>query len=285
MLKALGVLGLGILGGAAAMLWWPLERGPVRVPASALPAATPVDLGGRLKAVEAALAQERAQREELEGTVRRLEALLAAAPAALPPGSSAPRRPGARVGDAAPADAPPIDAPPDARFGQRGPARLDEADLVQRFVAAGIAGDRAQWIVQRTEELRMQALQAQYDAAREGTPFDPRAVTMPSTLRDELGDNDYERYLQAMGRPTTIAVREVLASSPGERAGFEPGDEIVSYGGERVFDIGDLNRAVLDGESGQLVAVDVLRSGQPVQLFVPRGPIGITGGGRFGRPR
>ena len=31
------------------------------------------------------------------------------------------------------------------------------------------------------------------------------------------------------------------------------------------------------------VALDVVRDGQEIQLYVPRGPIGIMGGGRFGR--
>jgi hypothetical protein len=35
---------------------------------------------------------------------------------------------------------------------------------------------------------------------------------------------------------------------------------------------------VLEGQPGQVVAVDVIRDGQLVQLYVPRGPIGITGG-------
>ena len=130
----------------------------------------------------------------------------------------------------------------------------------------------------------MQALQAQYEAAREGRPIDPTlAVFSPtSTLREELGDADYERYLQALDRPTSVYVRDVLATSPGAQAGIKPGDQVVSFGGERVFDMSDLNRLVLEGEPGQVVAVDVLRDGQLVQLYVPRGPIGITGGGRGG---
>jgi hypothetical protein len=41
------------------------------------------------------------------------------------------------------------------------------------LIAAGFPPDRAEWINQRASELRMQALQAQYDATREGRPVAP----------------------------------------------------------------------------------------------------------------
>jgi hypothetical protein len=44
-----------------------------------------------------------------------------------------------------------------------------------------------------------------------------------------------------------------------------------------------LNQLILDGSPGQTVVVDVLRDGQQIQVYVPRGPIGITSGrGRGG---
>jgi S1-C subfamily serine protease len=73
----------------------------------------------------------------------------------------------------------------------------------------------------------------------------------------------------------------VLGSSPAEQAGLQPGDEVVAYAGKRVFDMSDLNGLTYEGTAGELVAVEVLRDGQPVQVYVPRGPIGIMGGGRF----
>ena len=127
----------------------------------------------------------------------------------------------------------------------------------------------------------MQAMQAQYDAQRGGRPV--AAPAGQQTLRAELGDADYERYLQADGRPTTIPVRDVLASSPAERAGLQPGDEIVAYGGKRVFDMGELNELTLEGTPGESVVVEVRRDGQSVQLVMPRGPIG-SHRRRFPRP-
>ena len=155
-----------------------------------------------------------------------------------------------------------------------------------QLTQAGFSPDEAQRIARRESELRMQALNEQYEASRQGQSFD-RAANWSAglgQLRQELGDTDYERYLAATGQSTRITVRQVLASSPGEAAGLQPGDEIVGYGGERVFSNSDLNRLTLEGSPGQTVAVEVLRDGQPTQVFVPRGPIGITsgGGGPFG---
>jgi S1-C subfamily serine protease len=121
-------------------------------------------------------------------------------------------------------------------------------------------------------------MQAQYAARRDGRPAAPPNVGADRTLRADLGDADYERYLQAQGRPTNVAVQNVLTGSPAEKAGFQPGDRIVSYGGQRVFDIADLTGLTLQGTPGESVPVDVLRNGSPVQLVLPRGPIGIGGG-------
>jgi hypothetical protein len=156
---------------------------------------------------------------------------------------------------------------------------------VELLIAAGFPPDRAEWINRRTSELRMAQLQAQYDATRDGRAFDPGTqLAGERTLRSELGDADYERYLQALDRPTSVTVQDVLASSPAERSGLKPGDEVVAYDGKRVFDMRELNALTLEGNAGESVVVEVRRDGQNVQLIMPRGPIGIFGGGfRGGR--
>ena len=98
-------------------------------------------------------------------------------------------------------------------------------------------------------------------------------------LRTELGHQDYERFLSAQGRSTSVNLMGVLASSPAERAGLQAGDEIVSYNGKRVFDTQELNELTLGGTSGtSSVVVDVRRNGQSMQIVLPPGPIGIWGG-------
>ena len=86
--------------------------------------------------------------------------------------------------------------------------------------------------------------------------------------------------MTANDRSTTISVSSVIDSSPGQAAGLQPGDEIVRYDGERVFSMTDLTRQTMDGAAGQNIVVDIMRDGNPMQIVMPRGPVGITGGRR-----
>lgn len=165
--------------------------------------------------------------------------------------------------------------------------RADSAEgRTMRLIEAGFSPDRAAWIVQRESELQMDAMQAQFEARRSGEPLnrlDPRFNT-GAALRAEIGDSEYEQYLQANGRSTAVAVGFVIESSPAQRAGLQSGDQIVSYDGQRVFNTFELNQQTVQGEPGQNVVVDIVRDGMPMQVVLPRGPIGIsTGRFRGGR--
>jgi hypothetical protein len=161
--------------------------------------------------------------------------------------------------------------------------RLRERQL-QRLVDAGFTRERAEWIERRLEELEVEAMQVQFDAQRTGRPG--AAFDVQRALRNELGDAEYERYLRGTGRPTEVQVFDVLASSPAERAGLQPGDQIVSYAGTRVFDMRDLNALSREGNPGELVTMEVRRNGQTLQVQVPRGVLGLQGGAlRGGGPR
>ena len=155
-------------------------------------------------------------------------------------------------------------------------ARSPEGRAAQ-LVEQGIAPDRAEWIIQRESELRMEALQAQFDARRTGQfdRSDPR-LNPEAALRAEIGDAEYEQYLAANGRPTAIAVGTVIDSSPGHRAGLQSGDQIIRYDGQRIFSSRELTDRTIHGEPGQTIVVDIMRDGMPMQLVMPRGPIGIT---------
>jgi hypothetical protein len=286
MVKTFGLVVAGLAAGFA-VAFWLLPGAPSAVSDLAPPSAVPdVAANGaaastaRLATLESALAAEVEQRVALEARIGELAAEVEELRA-----------------DAARA--------PTARLDPGGPRALDEATRqalrermsrdgvaaaadpqrgqVDRLIAAGFAPDRAEWIDRRIQELRMEQMQAQYEAARSGKPVDP-AMQMGSdrALRNELGDAEYERYLEALNRPTTIDVFQVLASSPAERAGLKPGDQIVAYNGARVFDVQELNSLTFQGNTGESVVVEVRRDGQPLQLVVPRGPLGVTGGFRGG---
>ena len=165
---------------------------------------------------------------------------------------------------------------------ERGARMQDFKDLrVSRLVAGGFSESRAQKILQFEDEARMAALQAEYEARRNGEAIDPwgRASDLQATLRERLGDAEYEQYLTAQGGQASITVREVIGSSPANQAGLRPGDRILSYDGERVFGMNDLKSMAFSGDPGEDVIVDIERNGQRMQLVLPRGPLGITGSG------
>jgi hypothetical protein len=170
-----------------------------------------------------------------------------------------------------------LDPPFIDRARRDGAATRQEQRLAVDLIVAGFSSDRAEWINRRVQELRMQAMQAQSEARREGRP--PPADVEAATLRAELGEQDYERFLIARGVPASVSIREVLASSPAERAGLQRGDEIFSYDGQRVFNVQELNELTLIAASGESAVVDVRRNGENLRVVVPRGPIGIRGGG------
>ena len=174
-----------------------------------------------------------------------------------------------------------------ARIQQAG--RRDRGALMQnleemrigRLLAGGFTEDRARQILEFEDETRMAALQAEYEARRNGEAIDPwgRASDLQATLRERLGDAEYEQYLTAQGGQASITVREVIGSSPANQAGLRPGDRILSYDGERVFGMNDLKSMAFSGDPGEDVIVDIERNGQRMQLVLPRGPLGITGSG------
>ena len=281
MVKTL-LLVLGGLSAGLAIAFSLQQSSGTSVQADAAVAAAPVarsssaDAGlseARLAALEDAFAAEVDQRVALEARVAELTAELEAL------GENPARGP--RMGAAA-AGGGPDPAVIEQRARVRREAGLSQEErerrAVERLIAAGFAPDRAEWLNRRTQELRMEAMQAQYEARREGRP--PPTDVEANALRTELGDQDYERYLTAMGRSTTVAVMGVLASSPAERVGLREGDEIVAYDGKRVFDAQELNELTLGGTTGESVVVEVRRDGQALQLVLPRGPIGVMGGFR-----
>ena len=145
----------------------------------------------------------------------------------------------------------------------------------------GFSEDEARRILRKESEAEYQAMQLAWEAQRSGEPVDPLASLndSQSILRAELGDSDYERFLEAQGQPTSVQITRVLDGSPGNQAGLQPGDQIVSYDGNRVFNVADLRDQTMLGAQGEDVLIEIDRDGVRMQLSVPRGPVGITGSG------
>lgn len=153
------------------------------------------------------------------------------------------------------------------------------------LLQAGLTQADAERIVGLETDLQKRIISSRFGSQR----INPREsfLEMNRTLRSELGDEKYELYLEATGRPTSIEVGHVVPDSPGAAAGLQEGDKITSYDNERIFNINDLQQATQSGTEGQTVVMEVERNGLPVTLVLPRGTIGISAGAfdfRRGRP-
>ena len=152
---------------------------------------------------------------------------------------------------------------------------------IARMVEGGFTEDEARNLIEMESAARYEAMRAAWEAERSGEPLDPFASrTDPQRiLRDSIGDDAYERYLETQGQPTSVEVTQVMSNSPGANVGLEPGDRVTRYNGERVFSISDLRMLTMQGNPGEDVIVEVERDGVLMQLTLPAGPIGITGTG------
>lgn len=269
------LLGLLLVAGLSVAAWMVTHQQPLPTAVGTADAGVYFDqsagLEDRIRALEQAVAEERSARQLLEEEMQVLYAEIDA----LTPDREERQADTGQLQEEAPAAAA-------ARFEALRASRSSADGRTGALIEAGFAPDRAAWIVQREAELRVEAMQAQFDARRSGEPldrFDP-SLNPTRALRQEIGDYEYEKYLIANNRSTSVGVGNVLESSPGQIAGLQSGDRIVGYDGQRVFSTNDLNEQTMQGEPGEAVVVDIVRDGVPMQVVMPRGPIGITTRGR-----
>ena len=272
MILAVSVVVALIVGAALAQRL--SSTSPERVAASlAFDQTAPVE--ARLAALEESLAIERQARQLLQEEVMVLTDELERLQ--VPATGQAPGAQTDRVAAGAVEDAEPVE--------RRGRFERRAERLRQRLVSAGFTEADANWILRRESELQMEALNDRYAARRAGenasATFGGRSTQ--AALRQELGEARYEQYLEASGRPTRIAISSVFEGSPALAAGLRPGDEIVNYDGRRVFAMSEVTGLTLEGAVGEPVPVDILRDGVLMQVSIPRGPLGVTGGRRYRR--
>ena len=221
----------------------------------------------RVKALEAAVDAEREARQLLEDELLVLYEVIEDLDPGLDSGRTAVSESGVAENSGT-----------DERRSSANTRRNDPNRRLTALTEAGFSVDRADWILKRESQLRMEAMQARYDTMRSGEPASLFAgpASPDSLLRNEIGDAEYEMYLTANNRPTSVNVGRVLESSPALSAGLQPGDRITHYDGERVFSTFDLTQQSLQGEVGESVVVNIVRGGAPMQVVLPRGPLGIS---------
>lgn len=152
----------------------------------------------------------------------------------------------------------------------------------ERLVKAGINQERADDIVRRKNDIELKKLELRDRATREGYLGTGRynrelneLTAAEISLRDELGDDDYDRYLFASGQNNRVLVTSVMIGSQAEFAGIQDGDIILSYDDRILFEWSELQQATTQGERGEYVNVNVWRDGQLTNLWIPRGPLGV----------
>jgi hypothetical protein len=125
-------------------------------------------------------------------------------------------------------------------------------------------------------------------ALREGwffqQPHRAELARLDRELRENLSDEDYDRYQYARGEPNQIRVAEIFKGSSASRAGMRTGDVILRYDDVRIFEPGALVRASSGGRLGERVPVAIDRDGVRMILYVERGPLGAMTQHRRGLP-
>jgi PDZ domain-containing protein len=242
-----------------------------------------VRLERQLDLLAAKLAAEADQRRHLEQQLRALATELAELR------GSGHETSGTAAAKAAPVAAALATAPGSAAD----PASAHEGStpMERALVAAGVDATTATEIRRRRDELSLSEIYLRDQATREGWLDTPRFTAemaeierQRTSVRDEIGDEAYDRYLAALDQPNRVAVDEVMLESPAAVAGLQAGDVVLRYGESRIFSPNDLITATRGGTAGENVRVEVLRQGQRFDIEVPRGPLGVMIGAARGAP-
>ena len=154
--------------------------------------------------------------------------------------------------------------------------------MLSSLISAGVDAFTAEEITRRQNEVDLARLVLRYKAIRDGYIRSPRYRDELQTInngrtsiREEVGDEYFDRYLFASGRSNRIGVTSVMAGSAAESAGIEKGDLILRYGEQRLFEFRELQTATVEGDRTGLVDVTVMRDGFLVVMSIPRGPLGV----------
>ncbi len=296
--KDVGLMGLGVLTGALAVsvLRPPQRVAQVTPPVRAQPSATESaparpariepdresSIERKISQLEARIAEQSAVTNILQARLGELSARIGA----LSGGASGELNggePGA--GDVATV-APAAPAPP-----ARETIDYSKSAMQRALEAAGLDEDVAEAIKLRGDQLAMTEMYLRDQATREDWLDTPRfhqemaeLEAQRTSIRDELGDDAFDRYLFALGRTNRVIVNDVMFDSVAENVGLETGDLIISYGEHRIFEPNELVAKTSEGTVGDGVTVEVMRNGKRFEIEVPRGPLGLRIGSTQDHP-
>jgi hypothetical protein len=236
----------------------------------------------RLEALENRLEEEAAERRRLAEQLENLKAQLAAGggganqPTTVQVTHEPPPQP-----PAAPA-APAAAAPLQSNAPDSAPIDYSVSAMERALTAAGLDAETAADIKFRQDDLAMNEMYLRDQAMREQWLDTPRFAeemgkidAERTSIRDEIGDDAYDRYLFALGQTNRVRVDDVLSESPAAGVGLQTGDMIIRYGETRIFAPRDLVDQTHGGSLGETVRLEVMRNGQRFEVEVPRGPLGL----------
>jgi hypothetical protein len=160
------------------------------------------------------------------------------------------------------------------------PQSTSRSRSLARIERAGLTVEEFEAIEQRVDAENFSRFEDQWLRQRQRYLERGQTPSPVTRLRDELGDDAYDRYLFASGRPNRVRVRGVMEGSEAEMAGLKGGDTVISYGSKRVFNFDELRRLSYEGQPGETVVLEVQGAdGSVSQLVMSRGPLGLYSDG------
>jgi len=175
------------------------------------------------------------------------------------------------------------DAATGVRNGYRFNSPFNAQQRVENLVAAGVDEQTARDLQARKDQYQLARLELFDQASREGwsesDQLNNRLEELDTgrvDLREELGDDAYDRYLFESGISNRVGVASIIAGSAADVSGLQTGDVILSYAGSRVYQVRELQEATRSGIKGEYVQLTFDRGGQALSADIPRGPLGVT---------
>ncbi len=150
----------------------------------------------------------------------------------------------------------------------------------EALIAAGLSPDQAISLETRFDDIELRKLYLRDQARRQGAESEEIASQRQQinaeeeALIEEIGDA-YGNYLYLTGQTNRVSVQSVIGNSAADISGIRDGDVIYSYAGDRIYNSFDLSSATGQGELGETITVQVQRDEQLVDVYLPRGPMGV----------
>jgi C-terminal processing protease CtpA/Prc len=152
----------------------------------------------------------------------------------------------------------------------------------KNMIASGVNPDMADDILRRISQQDYRRLELQ-NLIRHADPATRREYRNELrelnknklSLRSEIGEDSYDRYLFVSGRNNRVKVRSVMTGSPAESSGLLADDVILSYNDQKILSWPDIRAATMQAEIGSYINIEILRDGTVMNMTIPGGTLGV----------